>query len=442
MSNSATATFIGSINGTTLTITSVSTGVILPFGQTICGNNLISSIFLDPTTVITGPLSVNLDGTGTYTVNIPQNVSSITMYASVLPISQVPLTPTTTFLTDLSTTLNSLSAIINVNSTAGFPSLGYIIIGGLALGDIGCIVSYSSTTPTQFVGCTCGFGSGLGITLPQNTSVIQPSTPSILFSFVNTQQTPSMTAATDGRLWTTGYSSSTNYWFNTNTIRFKSPSTNSQFTDIVQSNYAGPWQIQNQLFTYGASVPSGSISFPVDTYFPNDKSILWDEQRGALYAILWNRINIDLRAVPDPTAPITPPASVPSQNMTITFIISRDNGMTWSDPIYVSNTNFANRGFGSLALDPITGNLLFGWYDGRNTSVSSPDAFQTLEYFGAVILSSKLDALVNEIPYSNPVFQSGPATGEPPLAPSSSFNLKENAQTQKRLRYRKSNPIK
>ena len=55
-----------------------------------------------------------------------------------------------------------------------------------------------------------------------------------------------------------------------------------------------------------------------------------------------------------------------SQNMRIYFVISRDNGQTWSDPIDIATTDFANRGFQSMALDPVTGNLVFGWYDGRN----------------------------------------------------------------------------
>ena len=77
-----------------------------------------------------------------------------------------------------------------------------------------------------------------------------------------------------------------------------------------------------------------------------------------------------------------------SQNARLYFIISRDNGQTWSDPIDIATTDFANRGFQSMALDPVTGNLVFGWYDGRNDPT-----FQSIQYFGAILPAAQLDAI-------------------------------------------------
>jgi hypothetical protein len=95
-----------------------------------------------------------------------------------------------------------------------------------------------------------------------------------------------------------------------------------------------------------------------------------------------------------------------SQNMRITFSISRNNGLTWSNPIDVATTQFANRGYQTMALDEATGNLAIGWYDGRNDPT-----FQSLEYMAAVIPASTLDCLVNQIPLSDPLFTIPAFTG-------------------------------
>ena len=118
---------------------------------------------------------------------------------------------------------------------------------------------------------------------------------------------------------------------------------------------------------------------------PSVQGIIFDDTRQALYALTANQ-------VPDN-----------SQNMDIYFRISRDNGMTWSDPILVNNTSFANRGFQSMALDPVTGDLVFGWYDGRNDT-----SFESVEYFAAILPAKKLTELVNAIPHTmppNPTFE-------------------------------------
>lgn len=69
-------TFVGSISGTTLTVTSVTAGQI---NATIAGAISGAGISSSPATKITAPISVNPDGTGTYTVNISQTVASTAM---------------------------------------------------------------------------------------------------------------------------------------------------------------------------------------------------------------------------------------------------------------------------------------------------------------------------------------------------------------------------
>lgn len=62
-----------------------------------------------------------------------------------------------------------------------------------------------------------------------------------------------------------------------------------------------------------------------------------------------------------------------------------------------------------MALDEVTGDLIFGWYDGRNDKT-----FESVQYFGAVIPSKKLDKLVKKIPRSNPLYSIPSATTPSP----------------------------
>jgi len=325
------------------------------------------------------------------------------------------VTPTTV------TLLPNVRFDLNVASTLGIAAIDgsnivFSTIGTILVTDIttnrSVVVSYGGTTPTSFTGCLCGDGIGLGMTIgaSDDTIITQLSTPSLLLGIPNQQETAAMTASqdpTDGRLWVASSNAFfAQYWFSGYGLRFKS-APNIYYPDIVQANYAGSWQIMSQVFYY-INTGSGTISFENFQYFNPRKTIVYDDARQALYVIVNNRIHVDPYAVPDFTQNPVPPPTNSSQNMTLSFMISRDNGMNWSDPIYVSTTNFANRGFQSIALDTKKGNLLFGWYDGRNTSPNSPTAFQTLEYYSAVIPSKKLTKLVNQIPLSNPRFALGP----------------------------------
>lgn len=166
---------------------------------------------------------------------------------------------------------------------------------------------------------------------------------------------------------------------------FKSPGN-------VDENIAGPWHnfTLNQVNAnyFGAtffSEPlehiSNIISYPWIGTVSTVHTYVYDEKRKALY-------NVQGGQSPDY-----------SQNCKSFLMISRDNGQTWPVQVEIATTDFANRGWETMALDEVTGDLVFGWYDGRNDK-----AYHKLEYFGAVISAKKLDALVNSIPLSDPLY--------------------------------------
>jgi sugar lactone lactonase YvrE len=72
----AAATFVGSISGTTLTVTSVSSGTIF-IGTTITGTSVTAN------TIISSFVSGTLGAAGVYTVTISQNVASTTITAAL-----------------------------------------------------------------------------------------------------------------------------------------------------------------------------------------------------------------------------------------------------------------------------------------------------------------------------------------------------------------------
>lgn len=216
-------------------------------------------------------------------------------------------------------------------------------------------------------------------------------TTEFLYSLLNTQQVCNIAASEDGRVWTSSYVNLLRLII-PSVIRFKSPGP-------IDRNYAGPWQVTitnilASIQTTGLPVVppiTTQISFPEFGYFNSIRSLLYDEKRQALYLMFANQ-------VPDQ-----------SQNMRIYLLISRNNGQSWSDPLYISTSNFANRGFPTMALDSKNGNLVFGWLDGRNDPT-----FKSVQYFGAILPAKTLDKLVNQIPLSNPLFSLPPATQIPP----------------------------
>lgn len=212
-----------------------------------------------------------------------------------------------------------------------------------------------------------------------------------LLSFENNINTAGITASLDGRVWTYGSPSGEgptflpNYGSAITSVRmvFKSPGP-------LDKNYAGPWDFDILNLLNEFFLAPIEDSQPIFGYFLSPQSNFFDDKRQALYNII---------AAPNPDF---------SQNMRLNFAISRDNGQTWSNAIVLSNTDFANRGFTSMALDTARGDLYFGWYDGRNDPT-----FQSVEYFGAVIPAKNLNKLVNKIPLSNPLYTLPPATTPP-----------------------------
>ena len=189
-------------------------------------------------------------------------------------------------------------------------------------------------------------------------------------------------------------------------ILFKSPGGTLDF------NWTGLWQtIISNFASWTYEIPLQD-SQPVKGYNPvSPQSIIYDDTRQALYAVY------------------SAPFPDDSQNMRLYFIISRDNGQTWSSPLDISTTDFANRGFTSMALDKkrdpapggklVSGGLVLGWYDGRNDPT-----FQSVEYYAATISAKKLDKLVNAIPLSDPRYSicSAADPGYPLCQPNKAFS--------------------
>jgi hypothetical protein len=247
--------------------------------------------------------------------------------------------------------------------------------GGDGQGNYGLLFQCTLFTPTSEVP-TVGFIpiTGLGAF---GTPIFTQLSSLAVNGLVNSAVESDVAASLDGRFWMQGIPISTSaYTFiNPIVIAFKSPGP-------IDQNYAGAWHtiiLGDNEFEYNIS---DTISQPDKGYiFHSAQSILYDETRQALYAVI--------------------AAQVPDfgQNMRLFFIISRDNGQTWSDAIDISTTNFANRGFQSMALDEITGDLIFGWYDGRNDPT-----YQSVEYYAGIVPSRTLDSLVSSIPLSNPLY--------------------------------------
>lgn len=186
-----------------------------------------------------------------------------------------------------------------------------------------------------------------------------------LASFLDTQYVPSLCASADGRVWCECMN-----FLNANTTcpvasRYKAPG-------AISANYHTPWTIA----TVGSAFIDGNVhekSQPDDGYFNvTVQGNLYDETRHALYALV--------------TDQVTPG----SQNMQINLYISKNNGQTWSRPTPISNTTTGNRGFASMALDPITGNLLLGWYGGEGDAT-----FKSVKYEASIIPAATLTQLVN-----------------------------------------------
>lgn len=261
--------------------------------------------------------------------------------------------PQFTFGGDVSAGTYGLYFVVDqVGAVDGVQALGFIPIKGPGLGNVGAGTIVSLNNP-------------------------------------NSNSTAFIAASKDSRVWLFGIP---NVYANS-----ASGGTYAAFTSIVPhvinflpsdplaknlgKNMAGPWDVamnNNAGLEYsGYFEASGQISQPFFGYF--DSPVIYDDARQALYALYCGR------------------SPYFSQNMNIYFVISRDNGHTWSDPILINDCSFANRGFPSMALDKKTGDLVFGWYDGRNDRT-----YKSIEYMATVVPAKKLCKLVERIPLSNP----------------------------------------
>ena len=415
--------FTGSISGTTLTVTDVTNGTI-EIGQVIYTYTSSPGAGIVAGTEITG-FGTGTGGVGTYTVNISQTVPSTYIVASPPLNGLIPLQTSvsegfgdnrgvsadkfgnfwysTTNYYDPSGTVFVNQPLFGVSSDKGVTfSLEYSLplpaanfkydypqycFGGDGLGNYGLwfVVDYVNAI-TGDVNPLMGFIpiTGLG----------QFGTPTLseqFTSLLNVNVLANIAASSDGRVWTQGLANAANAigtigafsYIQEAGVIFKSPGG-------INVNYAGPWQsiIWNASGTNWLISPAESQ--PSRGYFISVQSSIYDDSRQALYALLSAQY-------PDI-----------SQNARLYFVISRDNGQTWSNPIDISTTDFANRGFQSMALDQATGNLVFGWYDGRNDST-----FKTVQYFAAIMPAAQLNQLVNSIPLSNPLYNLGSAAVAP-----------------------------
>lgn len=411
---------IGSISGTTLTITSVLEGT-LEIGQriyTVTATSKTSGII--PGTEIIA-FNTGTGGVGTYTVNISQVVRPTYIQAGFPTNGPIPInTPysagfgdnrgiacdkfgnfwylTTNLLDSLGNFINqpflalSTDAInwkvvytapyLNDNKYPisydypqfcfgedGSGNYGLWLVGSA---DLGAFESNSNDEVplVAFIPIT-GLGSQ-NIGIPNQTFLKQ---------FLNNATSANITASNDGRVWTIGDGEETTFAYpGTGIINmrglFKSPG-------AIANNWAGPWEskIMNSI-SAGIGAGDQYHSQPDAGMFNSAQTIIYDNDRQALYALVNGLFPYN------------------SQNDRIQFYISRNNGQSWSNPIDISNTKCANRGFQSMALDIVTGNLIFGWYDGRNDT----ETFTNLQYYVAVMNAKILDELVEKIPISNPIY--------------------------------------
>ena len=100
--------------------------------------------------------------------------------------------------------LNNSATTITVDSTAGFPPNGQIIIESE-------VISYTSITATTFVGCTRGVGSSSAATHNDNVAITTYTIPVTVTTF-----DPSCGMGVYGRLWCGGITESKDvvYWSN------------------------------------------------------------------------------------------------------------------------------------------------------------------------------------------------------------------------------------
>lgn len=184
ISNPSSATFIGSISGTTLTVTLMKSGTIAANQQVLCDGIL-------PETVITA-LGTGTGGVGTYTINRSQSISSEEINtATVGAVITGSISGTTLTVTGVSSgTLypgqtiqgTGITAGTIITALGGSAAISFSITAagtGYAVGDTitvtGGIYSSQATYTVASIG---GSGAVTGLTTVSNGNyTIQPGTP-------------------------------------------------------------------------------------------------------------------------------------------------------------------------------------------------------------------------------------------------------------------------
>ena len=422
------------ISGSTLTVVSTFGGPPLEVGQYVYTVNDFTDGGIIPYTTITASL-----GGGLYTVTPPQTVGTHGSVGSPPLNGQIPINPqnsqgwadnrgaladqygniwyssTNAFVNGVRIPANQSIFAVSIDKGRTFQVVYTLPLPDLTLYPLGTFFTdfpqfclggnglspntYGLWFRTNFFDFTTGDGWPIVGFIPIfdfNSWGSATSTPPISYTWLqgltNTIGEGGIIAAADGRVWldgvilpsieNSGGQCPFNYIQPLLTL-YKSPGP-------LDQNYAGPWQftIWNSLQENSNPIVTQAVnSQPYLGYFPTVQCIIYDENLKALY---------ELQALRSPDY---------SQNMRLVFLISRNAGQTWSDPIDINSSKKLNRGFPSMALDPITGSLVFGWYDGRNGSEDPNNVnYGSVQYFSAIISKKKLKKLVNAITLSDTTF--------------------------------------
>ena len=159
--------------------------------------------------------------------------------------------------------------------------------------------------------------------------------------------------------------------FNTSTLFINPKGINFTDADII-----GPFEVAQTNISGFTGDPTNSFlaGFPWQSTRgvsqPCARTMAFDNTRGLLYALVndlvpWN-----------------------STNGTVYLIFSENGGQSWSKPIPISDDNEGSRGIVGMAIDPVTGNLSFNWYDTRGDSTQT-----SVRFFGTVLLGSEIDEI-------------------------------------------------
>ena len=207
--------------------------------------------------------------------------------------------------------------------------------------------------------------STAGIPNPSATRLVQ--LPQFVAGGPNPCTNASLTANAQGEVFVYGFSTSNvtpqvNHTYNKTNMFVNPKGITFQATDILgtylvaKNNVARLNIVQFQNVRLIVAVPS--------------QGIVYDDTRGLLYALVVDK----------------QPAQ--TQNMTIYLVYSENGGQSWSSQIQISDSITNDRAIASMAINPVTGDLSFCWYDARDDNTNN-----TVKFFGAVLPASEIDKI-------------------------------------------------